>query len=216
MTTHSVDLFTNEEHAIIANWLQVEPKCDAPNLSSSLEILEALGFSGKARGYNENDAAVAAVLLERIQGILPQGTSLRFIKGKGRMVVETPSREESGCRTKRIVEMLPKYLLTINWARRGPIKLSPVKYHVTWVPIYNEYVVTQSADSTRPYGYCDFAIGHFPQTKDFIHDAARTIKKNWEWKRDQFNQHRWAFVSNTGLIKAVTARHLAREVWGDE
>ena len=29
MTNKSVDLFTKEEHVIIADWLGVEPKCDA-------------------------------------------------------------------------------------------------------------------------------------------------------------------------------------------
>ena len=32
MTAKSVDLFTKEEHVIIADWLGVEPKCDVPNI----------------------------------------------------------------------------------------------------------------------------------------------------------------------------------------
>ena len=35
MTSNSVDLFTMEEHAIIADWLSVELRCDA-------EVLETL------------------------------------------------------------------------------------------------------------------------------------------------------------------------------
>ena len=72
MHAKSVSLFTKEEHAIIADWLNVELNCDQTNIPSSLEALEALGFEGRASAYSEDDAAVATIVLERIQKTLPQ------------------------------------------------------------------------------------------------------------------------------------------------
>jgi len=72
--------------------------------------------------------------------------------------------------------LIPQYLLTINWADSGPGFSWPVAYHVTWVPICDEYVVTQSADSPDAFGYCDFAIGYFLKTDDFVTAAANEIK----------------------------------------
>ena len=77
MTTKSVDLFTKEEHVIIADWLSVKPKCDLSNLPSAWEALETLGFEGRASDYSESDAAVAAIVLERIQHTLPQWASVK-------------------------------------------------------------------------------------------------------------------------------------------
>ena len=58
MTINSVDLFTMEEHTIIADWLHVEPRCDATALPHITNALETLGFVGNASGYSEDDAAV--------------------------------------------------------------------------------------------------------------------------------------------------------------
>jgi hypothetical protein len=46
MTNKSVDLFIKEEHAIIAEWLNVEPKCDAPDMPCSWDAEDALGYKG--------------------------------------------------------------------------------------------------------------------------------------------------------------------------
>jgi hypothetical protein len=68
-----------------------------------------------------------------------------------------------------------------------------VAYHVTWVPIYDQYVVTQSADSPDVDGYCDFAIGKFSVTKDFISETVRVIEVDWQWLKDQCSQSRWVY-----------------------
>ena len=77
MTNNTVDLFTIEEHAILAEWFSTKPKCDAGDIPTSWEALEALGFVGKASQYGEDAAAVAAVVLERIHDTLPQSSAQR-------------------------------------------------------------------------------------------------------------------------------------------
>ena len=216
MTVKSVDLFTKEEHVIIAGWLGVEPKCEAPNPPATLEVLDTLGFEGRASGYSEDDAAVAAMILERIQDTLPQWASVKLRENEYEEAVITLAREIKARQAMRTIELIPKYLMTINWADSGPGYSWPVDYYVTWVPIYDEYVVTQSADSPDAFGYCDFAIGHFPKTDDFVKAAANEIKGDWEWQRDQFCQSRWEYLFGSGLIDEATSIRLREEVWDDE
>ena len=73
MAQETIDLFTNEEHAIISDWLDVDPQTSEDELPGSSDALEALSFIDKASAYSEYDAAVAAIVLERIQGRLPNG-----------------------------------------------------------------------------------------------------------------------------------------------
>ena len=205
MTTKSVDLFTKEEHVIIASWLNIEPKCDVPDMPDAWDALDELGYHGKASGYGEDDAAVANMVLERINDTLPQWASVKIRENDDEESVITLGREAKARLARRKIEVVPKYLLTINWADSGPGFSWPVAYHVTWVPLYNEYIVTQSADCPDAYGYCDFAIGHFSKTDDFITAAANEIKGDWEWQRDQFSQERWAYLFGSGLIDEATS-----------
>lgn len=216
MTAKSVNLFTKEEHAIIAEWFNVEPRSDNPNPPSSFEALEELGFCGLASGYSEEDAAVAAIILERIQNRLPQWFSGKVNHNEDAEELFVFGRKIRDREALRTVELVPQYLLTINWADSGPGFSWPVAYHVTWVPIYDEYIVTQSADCPDAFGYCDFAIGHFPATNDFVKCAADKIKSNWEWQRDQFSQSRWAYLFGNGLIDEAAAILIREEVWDDE
>jgi hypothetical protein len=57
--------------------------------------------------------------------------------------------------------MPPRHLLTINWADSRPGFSWPVAYYVAWLPYYDRFVVTASADCPDGFGYCDFAIGSF-------------------------------------------------------
>ena len=216
MTINTVDLFTIDEHAIIADWLGVKPRCEATDLLSAMDALKRLEFEGRASGYGEEDAAVASIVLERIQHTLPQWASVKLRENENEESVITLAREIKERHARRTVELVPQYLLTINWADSGPGFSWPVAYHVTWVPIYDEYIVTQSADSPDAFGYCDFAIGHFPKTNDFVTAAANEIKGDWEWQRDQFCQARWAYLFGSGLIDEGTAIRHREEVWDDE
>ena len=146
MTTKSVDLFTKEEHSIIADWLNVKPKCDFADMPCSWDALDSLGYKGKASGYSEDDAAVADMVLERINGTLPQWGAVKLSENAEEESTIIVGREVRARQALRKIELVPQYLLTINWADSGPGFSWPVAYHATWVPIYDVYVVTQSAD----------------------------------------------------------------------
>jgi hypothetical protein len=216
MIINSVDLFTREEHVILADWLNIEPRCENQDLLEPDEALLALEFEGRASGYSEQDAAVASIVLERIQETLPQWASVKVRESSEEPAVITLGREVATRRARRTIELVPQYLMTINWADSGPGFSWPVAYHVTWVPIYDVYVVTQSADCPDAFGYCDFAIGHFSATDDFVSAAADVIRDDWAWQRDQFCQHRWAYLFDRGLIDEGAAIRMREEVWDDE
>jgi len=214
MTTQTVDLFTKEEHVVVAGWLGVEPCCEGAGLPPIEEALGTLGFAGQATERREEDAAVASIVLERIQARLPQWATVRQLENGEKEIVL--ARKIDDRRASRSIEVIPRHLLTINWADSGPGFSWPVAYYLIWVPVYDVYVVTQCADSPDMYGYCDFAIGHFPIVDNPVVRAAEVIKDDWTWSYHQGEQQRWAYLFDTGLIDAETADRLAGEVWEDE
>jgi len=214
MSTISVDLFTKEEHVVIAEWLKVEPRCRDKELPPIYEALERLGFDGRANGRSDEEAAVASIVLERIQERLPQWASVRE-KESGEADIRL-ARDIQDRRASRKIEVVPQYLLTINWADSGPGFSWPVAYHVTWLPLYDVHVVTQSADCPDAFGYCDFAIGHFSNSTKIVAKAAEVMRDDWEWSKEEWDQPRWAYLFGTGLIDNPMAEKLAEEVWGDE
>jgi hypothetical protein len=213
MNTHYVDLFTTEEHVVVAHWLGTRPACDGKNLPTTSAALETLGFKDRASDRTENAAAVASIILERSQEILPQWASGRtFDDGSYEL---TLGREVRGRLANRKIELVPRHLLTIDWAVSGPGLSWPVAYHATWVPIYNQFVVTQSADCPDAFGYCDFAIGHFPETTETAKHAGEVIRDDWAWAQREGSQCHWAYVEDAGLISFELAEQLADEVWED-
>ncbi len=201
MAQETIDLFTNEEHAIISDWLDVDPQTCDDELPGSSDALEALGFIDKASAYSEYDAAVAAIVLERIQGRLPQWGAVRHEPdGEAVVVLGRDIRDRLISRT---VEMVPRHLLTINWADSGPGFSWPVAYHVTWLPFYDEFVVTQSADCPDAFGYCDFAIGHFPADTEVVSAAVAVVEADWQWQNGQFGHGRRCIAGSTLTTSTV-------------
>lgn len=216
MSADTVELFTKDEHAIVASWLRVTPECEAENLPTPYDALENLGFVERANGYQEEDAAVASIVLERIQGRLPQWAAVRLAEYDDEETTVTVAREIRHSRVDRVVALVPHHLLSINWADTGPGYSWPVVYHATWIPVYDRYVVTLSADCAEAFGYCDFAIGSFPETKTLAYEASQSIMAEWEWLRAAFNLSRWAYVIDPGLIGQDAADRLAKKVWPQE
>jgi hypothetical protein len=206
-------IFTPEEHAIFAAWFGVKP----PNEVREIEVgeaLETLGFTREPNGlYRPIDAAVASILLERVQGRLPQWAVVDLAAPAGERVLLARKIRERWA--KRVVELVPRHLVTINWADSGPGYSWPEAYHVTWVPCYDAYAVTGSADSTDALGYCDFALGSFRREEDVVRAAGQILKDNWATQRSEFDQQRWAYVFDVGLIDESAAERLADEAWCD-
>jgi hypothetical protein len=207
----NVDLFTKEEHAIIAASLGVAPICDE-SVPLVKKALADLGFDGPVNMRRNVDAALGGIVLERVQENLPQYASFREMKSGETHV--TWGREIKARWAHRKVEIVPRHLFTINWANSGPGISWPVAYHVTYLPIYDAHVVTESADCPDVFGYCDFAIGHFKPGGTT--SAADIVKQDWQWSLDTWDQTRWEELFWPGLISIGEAERMADEVWADE
>ena len=81
MATKHTSLFLPEEHRIISNWLDVEPK---EKISDDLTLDDALKNLNldpeELNIHSTEEYAVAAIMLERVQGRLPQWGAVKDCK----------------------------------------------------------------------------------------------------------------------------------------
>ena len=214
MGTHSktsVELFTPDEHAIMAQWFGAEP----PNSARGINVDEAiarLGFTEEPGYRTLLDVAVAHLVLEIVEKRLP--TWAGFV-GDGEFVLARQYRDLANEPDRRIL-LQPRLLFEINWADSGPGFSWPVAYYVTWLPYYDRFVVTASADSPDAFGYCDFALGSFGIETPVKEGSSTIIRTDWELQHEGWDQQRWAYLFRNGLISDEEASALADEVWPDE
>jgi hypothetical protein len=138
---NTVDLFTADEHAVLANWLGVRP----PKVAKGIEPDEAIarmGFETEPHHYRLVDAVVASIVLENVEKRLPAWSALR---ADGSFVCARKYRDDEKVPNRKVL-LQSRRLFVINWADSGPGFSWPVAYHVTWLPHYDRFVVTASAD----------------------------------------------------------------------
>jgi hypothetical protein len=206
----AVDLFTPDEHAVLAQWFEAKPP-DAAHDIVVEEAISRLGFDKEPDLYRRIDAAVAFIVLERAEQRLPQWSAIRgdelILARKHRDGTKIPDRK---------VVLQPRHLFTINWADSGPGFSWPTAYYVTWLPHYDRYVVTASADCPDGFGYCDFALGAFAINTPIKEGAKKVICADWSDQWRQGEQQRWAYLFFTELISKQEAEAWAEEVWPSE
>jgi hypothetical protein len=116
----------------------------------------------------------------------------------------------------RRATMLPQYLFTLNWADSGPGCSWPGAYYTTWVPFYERFVVTYSADTPEVFGYADIAIGQFEAKEGLKDGSHRIIVEDWRSQYHDCGQERWAYLFGTGIVDEAEAESWADEVWEEE
>jgi hypothetical protein len=209
MANKQTPLFLPEEHRIISTYLDVRPVEPIPN-SLTLDVaLSTLGLNKEVDIHGQEAYATAAILLERVQNRLPQWASVR----DDQVTLGRNIRDRAAERT---VELTPQFLLMINWADSGPGFSWPETYNVTYVPLYDVFVVTGSVDSTDIYGVTDFAIGHFSAGEDILKGSSEAIIGEWDHLASTYDQSRWAYVFDPGLITMDEADNLAGQVWKED
>jgi hypothetical protein len=200
-------LFTAVEHAVLAAWFGREPTSVAASINVS-DALKELSFDELCMPYTQADAAVAHILLEAIEDRLP----VWACRKEGEIIYARDYREPHQ-KPRRKATLLPGKLFTINWATSGPGFDWPVRYHLVWLPHYERFVVTASADCPDAYGYADFALGHFARTDDVGQAVIEIIKRDWCMQRDDCGQERWEELRDTGLITKAAVHQMSDEVW---
>ena len=126
---NTVDLFTADEHAVLANWLGVR----LPKVAKGIEPDEAIarmGFETEPHHYRLVDAVVASIVLENVEKRLPGWSALR---ADGSFVCARKYRDDEKVPNRKVL-LQSRRLFVINWADSGPGFSWPVAYYVTWLP----------------------------------------------------------------------------------
>jgi hypothetical protein len=98
------------------------------------------------------EIAVAQILLNQIQGFLPQWALASPDKV---ILARHPHRRHKDAK----LAFHPKLVCTINWADSGPGYSWPESYHITYMPGFDKFIVTASRDSPDTWDCTDHAIG---------------------------------------------------------
>ena len=154
--------------------------------------------------------AVAQILLSAIQDDLP---NWGCTNADGELEVgRFPHRRLPDAR----LNFNPQHVCTINWADSGPGFSWPEAYYITYLPSFKSHVVTASRDGVDAYGCLDHAIGFVEGNAEVTEAAKQTIVAFWQHQHENFDQERWAYLFNEGLIDKATAQAWADEAWPEE
>ena len=214
-TVTTDQIFHPLEHAILCDWLQRErpPGISGIDIEAQLDGPDDGPVTLKSALYGDTNEftlanAVARLVLGAIQQRLPT-TAICYTD----QIVLTRDYNPKG---KRKLDLLPRFLFQINWADSGPGISWPVAYYVTWLPLYDVYIITESADSPDTFGYCDRALGWFDPDTPLEEGAQRVIAGDWQYQHDAWDQQHWEHFWEEGLISSADAWAWAAEIWEDE
>jgi hypothetical protein len=151
--------------------------------------------------------AVARICLQNIQCDLPQWAGVDL---EGRPTVARKITSNVKLPTRVLVS---RHLFTINWSSSWPGFSWPQRYTATRVPGFNAIVVSASDDTPEIVGYCDYAIGFYPQGEHDRINAQKIVTAYWKKLVDHGDQTRFEEFFEAGFIDATTAAEWANEVW---
>jgi hypothetical protein len=165
------------------------------SLSSEDEnLLEEWGFDhDPCEAYTRLDAWVGAFAVRDIQERLP---NCGISRDHG-VVLTRPIVKNR--RSKRVASAV-RFLFGINWADSAPGLSWPADYHLTWLPGFDRWVLTYSADSPDAMGYCDFALGAFGADDDWREAVREILVADWRFQFAEWDQAPWAYVWRPGLV----------------
>jgi hypothetical protein len=212
-------LFARSEHLILSSWLNSLPNEARESFGRNSLPCSIDRVAQKMAGCDADwcdrgryvEAAVAAILLRSIEHRLPNWVAWSPETG---VVLARKWRSRTDSRR---LHLVPQHLFTFNWGTTAPGYSWPQKYHLTWVPLYERYVVTVSADSPEGLsGYTDLALGSFGQAEDVENCVRAIVVGDWYGQHMEWDQAQWSDIVETGLISAETLTRWAAEVWGEE
>lgn len=204
-------LFHPVEHAILRKFFGMRPRRSEPEDVYQPECADdgegTLRYIGIDIGLGAYavENAVARLCLGAVQQRLP---NYGCVYGDGKVVLG----RDPYARSPRAIEPKPVYLFTINWADSAPGISWPIAYYATWIPGYERWVVTASADGTDVWGCTDIALGHF-RGCNICSGAGRVIREAWRGAYLEYDQSPWAYLFGSGLITEDEAHAWRARVW---
>ena len=157
---------------------------------------------------SQTEIAVAQIVLQRIQGRLPQWltTNERGFTITGRTASQRPSKVD-------FLRLKPELLFCVNWADSAPGISWPEAYYITHIPGLDQYIVTASRDSRDIFGCTDHALGFSAASKPRL-EACRAILVKY-WKKQFACGERWDRLFDQGLVSNALAERWAEDVVWD-
>jgi hypothetical protein len=157
-------------------------------------------------------AAVAQIALRTVWKGLPNFAAWSETTG---VQLARPSESPSPNGSRKL-HLMPRHLLTINWADSGPGYSWPEAYYACRLPLYDRYIVTVSADCPEAFGgHTDKALDSFPVSANFDESVKESIFLDWRERFLEYEQPRWKYVLEEGLVSEADAEELADEVWSN-
>ena len=201
MSNNTIALIPQIELDLIEAYLGNEPAAAFDNYFSENNIpLDAMA--------SPLQIAVARVLLNPIQASLPQWAAVRE---SGEVLLNRKEIQRHPQAVRLTLE--PQLVCCINWADSGPGYSWPESYHVTYIPGLEKFIVTASRDGADAFGCADHALGWGSAAEGELLVAKRIIQGFWEHQRNEWDQERWAYLFDEGLIDSATADAWAEEIW---
>jgi len=103
--------------------------------------------------------------------------------------------------------------IQINWADSAPGFSWPADYHLIWLPGFDRWVLTYSADCPDAMGYCDFALGALAADDDWRASVREILVADWRFQYSEWDQTPWAYVWRPGLVSGDEAMEWRAEAW---
>jgi len=201
MSNNTIALIPQIELDLIEAYLSNEPASAFDSYFSENNIpLDAMA--------SPLQIAVARVLLNPIQASLPQWAAVRE---SGEVLLNRKEIQRHPQAVRLTLE--PQLVCCINWADSGPGYSWPESYHVTYIPGLEKFIVTASRDGADAFGCADHALGWGSAAEGELLVAKRIIQGFWEHQRNEWDQERWAYLFDDGLIDSATADAWAEEIW---
>ena len=201
MSNNTIALIPQIELDLIEAYLSNEPAAAFDSYFSENNIpLDAMA--------SPLQITVARVLLNPIQASLPQWAAVRE---SGEVLLNRKEIQRHPQAVRLTLE--PQLVCCINWADSGPGYSWPESYHVTYIPGLEKFIVTSSRDGADAFGCADHALGWGSAAEGELLVAKRIIQGFWEHQRNEWDQERWAYLFDEGLIDSATADAWAEEIW---
>ena len=196
------DIYSPDERRLLEAWF------DGRSLSpADADLLAAWGFDhDPCEAYTRLDAWVGAFAVKDIQERLP---NCGICRDDG-VILTRPIVK--GRRSKRVAGAV-RFLFEINWADSAPGFSWPADYHLVWLPGFDRWILSYSADSPDAMGYCDFALGWAGPDDDWREAVKQILMDDWRFQFNEWNQGPWAYVWRPGLITDEEAMAWRAEAW---
>ena len=168
-----------------------------------------LTASGAAEGPNAVHGAAAQALARMVRDAsdVPSPTAPACAQ---------PAAAKSHLRRARLrypqVRLLASILLEVQWASDPGIPTGSEVYRLAWLPGFDKWLVTASADFSVDGGYRDHLLAAMDHQGDVMGAACQVIRQHWQRLRVQDDRGRWSSL-RAGRIDGVQAAGMADAAW---